>query len=244
MKPRDAAEKTAGRIGDLPAQFMLDSETYTQSSDLGFEGIDFYFTGRGGALGSVDGNVVAAAFVFFNPQTVCESWKRGTAVIAPDKAAHTFASFCHSWARDHLADESENGRIDYARIAELTGKVISNADAAGAPVFAGWRALPEPDDSKELALHRLNALRELRGALHGASVITHGLRPVEALMVKTPFMAALFGWNEDLPDAEQFRSRWEAAESSTNEMMGRALSVLDSDELDELVLLLRGVAFS
>ena len=57
-----------------------------------------------------------------------------------------------------------------------------------------------PRSSKALALHRLNALRELRGALHGAAVLTVGLSPVEAIVVRTPAMLPVFGWPEPHPD--------------------------------------------
>ena len=95
--------------------------------------------------------------------------------------------------------------------------------------------MPEPDDPKALALHRLNVLRELRGAVHGASVLAFGLEPLEAVLIKTPFMAELFGWVEPLPDVDARRSEWEQAEAATNGIMARALSVLDAGELSELV---------
>ena len=73
---------------------------------------------------------------------------------------------------------------------------MHTAPVAGAPLFAGWRALDEPEEIKALALHRLNALRELRGALHGAAVLTVGLAPLEAIVVRTPAMLSVFGWPE------------------------------------------------
>ena len=46
---------------------MTDPATYAYGAELGFEGMDFYVAGRGGALGDVPADVVAAAFVFFAP---------------------------------------------------------------------------------------------------------------------------------------------------------------------------------
>lgn len=241
MTPHEAATKTARPIGDLPGGFMLDGETYEEASKLGFEGIDFYFAGRGGALGAVDGSVVAAAFVFFNPETVCRSWDRAKEVMPPESSAALFASRCHRWALEHLADAAADGTTDYGRCSELLGRVTARASVAGAPLFAAWRGLPEPAEPKALTLHRLNALRELRGAFHGAAILSHGLEPLQALMVKTPFMAGIFGWEGELPEGDRYREQWEAAEASTNAMMGRVLSVLDEPELGELVGLLRGI---
>jgi hypothetical protein len=95
--------------------------------------------------------------------------------------------------------------------------------------------MPEPEDPKSLALHRLNVLRELRGAVHGASVMAYGLEPREAVLIKTPFMAAVFGWVEPFPEVDSRRPEWEKAEAATNRIMARAYSVLDTSELSELV---------
>ena len=105
-------------------------------------------------------------------------------------------------------------------------------------MFAGWRDLPEPDDLPALALHRLNALRELRGALHGAAVLTVGLAPVEAILVRSPAMIPVFGWQEAPPDPAPFHERWALAEARTDRMLGRHLAVLDAQERSAFVDLL------
>ena len=102
-------------------------------------------------------------------------------------------------------------------------------------MFAAWRDLPEPADRRELTLHRLNGLRELRGALHGAAVLTVGLLPVEAIVVRTSAMLPVFGWPEPYPESEPFRERWTLAEARTDRMFGRNLAVLDADERADLV---------
>ena len=120
-------------------------------------------------------------------------------------------------------------------LAELLGTVVHSAPVAGAPVFAGLRLLPEPDDAKALAQHRCNALRELRGAMHGAAMLTVGLSPLEAVLVRSPDVAELFGWSPPFPDAAPFHERWGLAEARTDRMVGRHLAVLDEPELAELV---------
>ena len=105
-------------------------------------------------------------------------------------------------------------------------------------MFAAWRTLPEPEDAPALALHRLNALRELRGALHGAAVLTVGLSPVEAIVVRTPTMIPMAGWKEVPDDPAPFNERWALAEARTDRMFGRNLAVLDADERGALVDLL------
>lgn len=230
MDAVEAARNSAEAIGMLPAGYMLDGVTYERGGALGFEGVDFYVAGRGGALGDVDGTVVAAAFVFFNPETIVEGWERGRKVMSPDRAAAEFAAVAAAWAQAHLGDGP-----DYARLAALAGRVVEHASPAGAPLFAAWAALDAPDGPKALALHRLNLLRELRGALHGASVLGHGLEPLQAVMVKTPFMATLFGWAEPYPDTGPCAEAWERAEAATDRAMARAFDALDGEELAEFV---------
>ncbi len=175
-------------------------------------------------------DVVVAALVFFASDVVHTSWDRSASVMTRAQAAREWAAAGHAWAAEHFPDE-----VDWPTVAALLGRVVHAAPVAGAPVFAGWRLLEEPEDVKALALHRLNALRELRGALHGAAVLTVGLAPVEAIVVRTPGMLKAFGWPEPHPDPKPLHERWGLAEARTDRMFGRNLAVLDDDERAELV---------
>jgi Helix-turn-helix family len=230
MTPEQAAHDTARVVVGTPARFMADAATFARGAELGFEGIDFYLAGRGGAMGDVPADVVAAALLFFTDDVIHTAWERSASVMSRRDAAAEWVSCGHAWARAHFADGP-----DYERLAELLGRAVHGAAVAGAPVFAGLRTLPEPVDAKALALHRLNALRELRGALHGAAVLTVGLTPLEAVVVRSPAVAGLFGWPEPHPDAAPFRDRWALAEARTDRMVGRHLAVLDAVEREELV---------
>jgi len=228
MRPEEAAAASADSVVYLPAGFMLDAATFAYGAELGFEGIDFYTEGRGGALGDVDGLVVAAAFVMFEPAALAESWERGRKVMAPLDAAAQFSHCLRNWALDHLQAD-----VDYARLAELAGRIVRGAPVAGVPLFAAWSVLPEPTEPAALALFRLNLLRELRGGLHGAAVVTNGLTPLQAVMVKTPHFAQLFGWAEPHPDGDPHREAWERAETATNLAMAAAYETLEPAERAE-----------
>jgi hypothetical protein len=231
MTPERAASASAAAIGGVPSHFMLDPATYATGAELGFPGMSFYVGGRGGALGDVSAEVVTAAFVFFHPDNVADGWAQSAGAMGRIEAAEAFAACSHRWARQYLA-----GDLDVGRLAELAGKVTAAASPAGAPLFAAWRALPEPDDAPALALHRMNVLRELRGGLHGCAVLASGLAPEDALAVRTPFMAALFGWPEP-GDASVHQSAWDQAEAATDVAMARVLSVLSEAERAEFVAL-------
>lgn len=230
LTPTETARESAQAVHDLAAAFMLDLATYMTASEAGYEGTSFYFAGRGGVLGDVDAEPVYEAFVFFPLDTVRAGWESAAGIESREESARRFAECGHRWASDHLPQDA----VAYGRLAELAGKVVAAADGTTAPVFTGWRELPEPSGERELVLHRMNALRELRAARHGAAVVEVGLEPIDAFMVKSPYMAAIFGWPEpeEGPD-ESTREKWERAEEITNELFGADLAVLDAGERAE-----------
>lgn len=232
MTPEQAAHEARDAIVSLPSRFMTDPATHARGTELGFEGFDFYTAGRGGALGDVPADVVVSAFVFFPPAAVQAAWERSAPLMPRREAAMEWARCAHSWARDHLGSQT-----DWTRLSELLGRIVWSADVAGAPLFAAWRTLPEPPplEAKALTVHRLNALRELRGALHGAAVLTVGLRPFEAASVRAPKMMRIMGWQDPPEDPVPLRDRWQLAEARTDRMLGRHFSVLRDTERTELV---------
>ena len=237
MTPEQAAHELREAIVRIPGGFMTDAATYARGAELGFDGLDFYLAGRAGVLGDVPADVVVAALIFFAPGAVHERWERCGLVMPREQAAREWAAIAHTWAEAHLPDE-----IDWPTVAALLGRVVAAAPVAGAPLFAGWRGLPEPETAKALALHRLNALRELRGGLHGAAVLTVGLTPVEAVVVRTPAMLPVFGWPEPYPEPKPLHDRWGLAEARTDRMLGRNLAVLDAEERADLVAQLAPLA--
>ena len=226
-----AATASAAAVSTIGSHFMLDGKTYARGAELGFAGLDFYVAGRGGVLGDVDADVVAAAFAFFEPGHVRAQWESGRAVMTPMQAAEAFADCCSTWAEATVPDE-----LDAGRLSELAGAVVAGARVACAPVFAGWRTLPVPSSAKAAAVHHLNALRELRHGLHAAAIATEGLAPIEALSVRSPHMAPLFGWAGTV-DTTGLQERWEAAEARTNVGIAHAYDALEEADRDDLVAL-------
>ena len=228
--PEQAAHDTRDVIVNVTSGFMTDPACYQRGAELGFTGADFYVAGRGGALGDVTAEVVVAAFVFFAPASIHDTWESTRYVMPRVAASEAFASWGHDWARANLPDD-----VDYERLADLLGRVIVAAPVAGLPLFAAWRGISEPNDAKALALHRMFCVRELRGGLHGAAVLTVGLTPFEAIAVRAPRMLKVLGWTHDPPDPAQFVDRWNLAEARTDRMLGRHLVVLDEAERIDLV---------
>jgi hypothetical protein len=235
----EAAIASGDAINGLGSLFMLDMGTYAHGATLGFEGLDFYVGGRGGVLGDAPGSVVAAAMVFLSPEMVEASWARAGAVMARRQAADEFAAVAHRWADEHLPDD-----LDAARLAELAGRLADAAPIAGAPLFAGWRELDEPASPKALALHRVNGLRELRGAMHGAAIATNGVHPHAAVARRTPYMLDVFGWAPPHPEKDQVREPWAAAQDATERGMVPIYEALSAEERAELVELVNAAQAS
>lgn len=239
MQQNDAARASAQAIGELGGGFMMDGPTYARGAEIGYGGLDFYVLGRGGALGDTHAAVVSAAFVFWNPAQVATMWESGKAVQTPAAAAAEWVALCAAYGEAQLPD------LDgLARFVELAGRVVENASPSGAPLFAGWRSQEAPgaDRPKALAMFLINALRELRGALHGGAVLAAGLTGQEALAFRAPQMAGVFGWDpEALPEAASVKERWKVAEAGTDAAFGLALATLDDAERAEFVQLVNAI---
>lgn len=225
------AERTRPVVTSLGAHFMLDGATYAVGGDAGFNGMDFYGAGRAGVLGEVSADVVTASFVFFNPTVVEAAWEGSRDVMSRAAAAELFAGCLVTWADAHLDDD-----VDWARLAELAGQIVDGATIGGAPVFAGWKALPVPSEPKAAAVHQLNALRELRMARHGAAVTALGLDIGAVVCHASPEMAPIFGWaGTEIPD--DLPAAWDEAEALTNRATDHDYAVLSAEEAEEFVAL-------
>ena len=235
MDAPTAAKATATAVSSVAAHFMLDGGTYAKGAGLGFQGLDFYAAGRGGVLGDVDADVVAAAFAFFEPAYLRSQWELGRTVMSPSDAARAWATVAAEWAEEHVPDD-----LDAGALAPLLDEVVAAARPACAAVFSGWRALDVPASPKAHVVHQMNALRELRHGLHSAAVVSAGITPLEALSLTTPAMVPVFGWPAPA-DTSDVRPRWDKAEVATNVAIAHAYAALDETRLDQLVEGVRGL---
>jgi hypothetical protein len=66
-------------------------------------------------------------------------------------------------------------------------------------------------------------------------VLAAGLAPVQALMVRQPYMASVFGWEDPPTPAEAHQAAWDDAEVATNRAFGRTFEALEEAERAEFV---------
>ena len=196
----DAARRVAPTVATLGGKFMLDEATTARGDAIGLSFPEFYMLGRGSVLGDVDADVVAAAFVYFPVPMVRMMWESGRAKHAPSDVIELYAEACRAFGREHFA--SAPGLDELAALIE---RIVTAASPLGAPLFAGWRAVPLPADAPGRAAQLLHVLREQRGGAHAVAVLATGLTPLEAIMgsgENASLQAGLFGWPEPYPEAE------------------------------------------
>jgi hypothetical protein len=227
------------QVQQLGGAFMFSREAKAYAMEIGVEGfIGPYMRGRAGVLGDVDADVVTAAVGFFPADTVRAAWE--SVPCSSAKAAEGYARAAQEFGRRKLAGFDES-----VRLAELLRAVVDNADVAGVPLFAGWRAMPLPDDAPAQVLQLTHTLRELRGGLHFLAVYAGGLSPLEAVLVggsplaDGPGQARFYGWEEPFPEVtDELRARWNEAEEVTEALITPAFEVLGASEGEELIALM------
>ncbi|HEY7485202.1 MAG TPA: hypothetical protein VH912_12135 [Streptosporangiaceae bacterium] len=238
--PRATAAAVKWQIVRLGGGFMISREAKAYSEWTGLQGWGPYMRGRCGVLGDVDADVVTAAVGFFPPAEVRAAWDSGRGTPAAE-TMQAYTRVCQEYGRRKLA-----GFADADRLAELMEPVARSADVAGAPLFAGWRALPLPPDGPARVLQLAHVLRELRGGRHLAAVLATGLTPLEAVLSGGSQLVAdgadnarYFRWPEPYAEVtDEMRARRTRAEELTDDLVAPAFAALTDAEADELVALL------
>jgi hypothetical protein len=106
-------QQLAGELGGL---FYFAPGSLQQASALGLNPSQWYFLGRGGALGDVHAAVVDSALGYFAPSVVATYWDSGRAIVSPREVT-----------RAHITEQ------DWERLAEaddLTRKLLEPAYSA------------------------------------------------------------------------------------------------------------------
>lgn len=226
-------EATSSLILEIGTAWMTDPATAAAGEPYGVPGRAFWACGRGGVLGAVDADVVAAAFAWVEPSQLRSLWEARSAGVLPHEVAEGYLEAAVAWAQ---------GRWSAANPAtlELAGELSERVADAASPVigalFAGWRAMPVPaHDPAGRAVRALHVLREHRGGAHIAAVVASGLSPTESIIAAPggrggPERAARFGWAEPFPDASAVQAKRDAAEASTNRIVAPAYETLTEEE--------------
>ncbi len=219
-------------IGSLGAKYMLDPETMAAGEKAGYpNGFAYYVAGRGGVLGDVESDVVYSAFMFFERNLIEKLWKAGVAVEGARAAGKRYMKSSDDWGRKNLVGVEQ---LDlFIAPAE---KFISQIDSSGLSLFAALRAEPLPVDDPARAYRLITLLRELRGCVHIAACVSHGLTGLEATLLSSgEGIAKLHGYTAPYPDCAHLTDLLISVEETTNNAMARLIKLhLSQSEMNQL----------
>lgn len=238
------AARVRNGVGQLGGAFFISRHARKAGKDLGLRGWPTYFVGRAGVLGPVDADVVASIVGFFPVEFVRKAWDEGREADLT-LAVEVYQRADRDWGRAHLG-----GFDGAARLAELAEQVVQASSPVGAPLFAGWRALPLPDDAPGRLAQLMTTLRELRGGLHLSAVLAAQLSPREAILSGLGGVAnaSFFGWTDleiDPSRVEIVKAARAEAERRTDRLTGETWLALGLGERAEFATLLdRAVTYA
>jgi hypothetical protein len=240
VTPEQSAAAAKPIIQELGIAFSNDPKTMRRAREIGLTGWSFYVAGRGGALGDVRADTVAAAMGFIAHSAVQDGWDAARRVAAPMEIAAQSLAECCRWGREHLS-----GLPGLDQAIELMERVVVDAETAGMPLFAAWRAMPIPDDSPGArGAVLLHLLREHRGAAHLLAIRASALTPLEAIIAGPDGEAGAtaFGWQPPYPAFEPLVRKRAWAEALTDRIAGEAYRTLGLSARQELVRRLEEIA--
>ncbi len=238
VTPEQTAAACRSAVQELGGAFAESPKTLRRARQLGLTGWAFYVAGRGGALGDVRPDTVAAALGFIAAEAVRDGWEAARKVASPMQIAEQHLVECCRWGREKL-----DGYAGVKRLVVLSERVIASADPAGLPLFAAWRAMPVPDEgpgARAAVLAKL--LREHRSGAHLAAVRCAGLSPLEAILAgpEGEAGAIAYGWQPPFPPYEPLLRRRIHADALSDRIAGEAYRVLEAAERTELITLFTG----
>ena len=162
--------------------------------------------------------------------------------LTPREVAASYAGVCGAWG---AAELSRFNSVDMERLDALGRRIADAADGAIGPVFAGWRALPQPDDVGARVALTGHVLRELRGCAHIAAVFASGITPLDAVLGSPapaprngPEWAAHLGWTGPFRDPAEVREARLEAERLTSKILVPIYGSLGDADLDEFAQLI------
>lgn len=232
MTPGQAARAARPHVSELGGRYAECPTTLRRARLMGMSTWAFYVTGRGGALGDVRAETVAAAIGFIAPEAVADGWEAARRVAMPGEVAAINLTECCRWGVENL------GRCPNApRLADLVQRVVSTADATGMPLFAAWRAMPVPDDAPGArAAVFLHLLREYFNGAQLLAVMASGMSPLEAIIAgpEGEQGALGYGWQPPYPPVGPLVRRQVWAEAVTDRIASGAFATLTVAERLEL----------
>ncbi len=244
VTPEQAATSSKSAVRFLGTAFTEDPRTLRRARESGLTGWAYFVSGLGAALGDVPSEIVTSAAGFIAPDAVRDAWNSARRIRSIEEIRQLTVNECRRWGEEKL-----DGFGATARLAELAGRVVAEADATGMPLFAAWRTATDAEPPERAdgsvgarAAVLLHLLRHHRAGAHLIAVRAAGLSPLEAIVAGPDGEAGAiaFGWQQPYPPAAPLLRRWVWAEAITDRMVGASMRALELYERREFIGLLTG----
>jgi len=187
----------------ISAMIFFSPEAFEEYTALGLDGWSAYFSSRSAPMGPVTPDVVVATFYNFSPDIVRPNVRWD--IASPERILQAR----HEGVRrtmHRVFDEDPPAGADRAQ--ELLKVVVEACTFEGRPLSAAHARLPWPEDQLVGIWHGATVLREYRGDGHLAALLSHGVGPVEAILLhagyiggKLDFLKATRQWTDEQLEA-------------------------------------------
>jgi hypothetical protein len=161
-----------------------------------------YFACRAAPMGAVGAPVVTAAFYVFRPAMVERAIPDAWSYATPAKVVDARWSAMDLALRRELGDAVESQEMQTA--ARLAQEAVESGDFDGRMLGRANASLTPPPEPHLTLWQALATLREHRGDGHVMSLVEHGVRPCEALVLQAATgrspaegLKANRGWTDD-----------------------------------------------
>jgi hypothetical protein len=141
-----------------------------------------YFAFRAAPMGAVEPATVTAAFFGFHRDFVARALPTAWQHLTPEQAVVAREAAVALALDEVFGPAGDESR--FAEAADLAGEAALLADTAGRPLAAANQALPRSSNPRLRLWQASTVLREHRGDGHVAALVTGGIRPVEAHLIK------------------------------------------------------------
>jgi hypothetical protein len=176
-------------------------EAAEEYAALGVTGAGGYFGSRSAPMGAVPDEVIIATFYNFSPLAVRSAMPGVWAAASPESLqAARFRVVSRALERVGVGVTAD--QITEARA--LIDPVVAGLDVAGKPLAAANASVALPDDPLVALWQQLTVVREWRGDVHIALLVTNEIGPCECLVLQVgtgrfPMRIAQVTrrWNED-----------------------------------------------
>lgn len=206
------ARKLHGLIEPLHGFYYFAPESREAYEGLGLKGFaQCYVAGRAAPMGAVGPGAVRATFFNFHPEVVAAALPSAWQVASPEAVLSARAQ-----AVEAMFERIDAPTADLAEATDLARRAAAGADLAGRPLAAANADVEPPGTPYADLWQALAVLREHRGDGHVALLTSHGVGPVEALVLHA-------AWQSGLSPEMLKRSRrwgeeaWDAAEQRLGE---------------------------